>query len=318
MHPLSIFSSTNVVILYHNVPSSDWFRSSLKLIGKMYKFIPIDSIETYFNGEEMFNNCCHITFDDGDKTVYDKAFPVLKEMNINASLFVSPSIIQKGSNYWFQEIMIIRKKIGDDEVKRSVSHVMGCDLNKIRKYQVGSILKSMKITDINNTIEYIKERNNIVINQRKNINIEQLYDILDSEIINIGAHTMNHPILANETEEIAKKEIVYSIKNLSNLCGKSIKHFAYPNGTSPLDFNDREKDILFDNGIKLSFTTNSNFYNKRTDTMAIPRIGFSGNRYENRLWILGKLFLVQIWDQIKYRLEMEKMERKEIKDIGLI
>ncbi|MBE3090467.1 MAG: polysaccharide deacetylase family protein [Actinobacteria bacterium] len=99
MHPLSLLTSTNLVIYFHNIYSINWFRSTLRTIKNIYNFIRIEDIESCCYDNKKYNNRCHICFDDGDITVYKNAFPVLREMNVPATLFVSPKVISDGSNY---------------------------------------------------------------------------------------------------------------------------------------------------------------------------------------------------------------------------
>ncbi|SVD33299.1 uncharacterized protein METZ01_LOCUS386153, partial [marine metagenome] len=169
MHPLSLITSTNLVLLFHEIPSKDWFRTALKTIGKIYSYISINDIEKYYYRNKTFNNCCHICFDDGDRSFYDNVFPVLKETSIPATIFLSPKIIENGSNYWFQELNYIREHLGDALLKETISEVLSCDYSKIKKFAVFSLLNCMKLEDILKVIEAIKEKFNININKRYNI-----------------------------------------------------------------------------------------------------------------------------------------------------
>ena len=314
MHPLSPFTSTNLVILFHVVPSRNWFRSTLKTIKSIYKFISIEDIESYYYDGKTYDNCCHICFDDGDRTFYENAFPVLKEMNVPTTLFVSPRIISRENNYWFQEIEYINNHIDDVLLKATVCEVLNCNYSLVEKYSILSILKCMQLKRILQVIEIIKERYNIHINERCNITKDQLFELNNSDLVTIGAHTMNHPILSNETNGNAEKEILESVEDLSMMIDRDIKYFAYPNGTIGLDFSTREQTILQEK-IKLAFTLDAGFFNKNSNPLGIPRIDFLGSERENSVWILSKLLLVPILDRINkiIRRKTETKERKEIK-----
>ncbi len=131
----------------------------------------------------------------------------------------------------------------------------------------------------------------------------------------IGAHTINHPILSNETNKNAEKEILESVEDLSMMIDRNIKYFAYPNGTIGLDFSTREQTILQEK-IKLAFTLDAGFFSKNSNPLCIPRINFFGSERENNVWISSKLLLVPILDRINkiIRRKTETKERKEIKN----
>jgi peptidoglycan/xylan/chitin deacetylase (PgdA/CDA1 family) len=311
----------NLVISFHFIPSSDWFKNTLHTIKKIFKLISICEIESYFYNNLNFNNCCHITFDDGNQSVYKNAFPILKETNTPATLFLSPKIINDKSNYWFQELFYLQNILNDKTIKKMISSTLGIDYYKIEKYRVLSIFKCMKIKDILLVLEKIKEKYNIKIINSYNLTNSQLLEMNNSSLITIGAHTMNHPILYNELLRDAAKEISLSIKELSSMTGKKIEYFAYPNGKTGMDYGEREQLILKQNSIKLAFNTDNNFYTKRSNPFSIPRTTLMGFKYEKNPFLLGKLFCVPIWDtilDIRFLGNTEIKERKEMINLSIL
>lgn len=320
MHPLSPFIPTNLVLLFHSVPSSNLFRSTISTIKNIYRFISVEDIESYYYDNKELDDCCHICFDDGSRSVYEHAFPVLQEMNIPATLFVSPKVISEESNYWFQELSFIRNHLDDKVIKETICEMFHCEYEQIKKYEVLNLFKCMNLRDIFQIINAIKEKYDIAINRKYNMTIDQLYELNDSDLITIGAHTINHPILHNETDEDAEKEIIGSICELSHMLNKNIKYFAYPNGKTGLDYSKREQHILKENKIKLAFSTDNNFFNKKINPLGIPRSGFSGLAIENGLYVSGKIFVIPIWDTILNMVFLGKTEineRKKIKNLGI-
>ena len=127
----------------------------------------------------------------------------------------------------------------------------------------------------------------------------------------IGAHTLNHPILKNETAERSKIEIVDSINELEEIVNHEIKYFAYPNGIPFLDFDEREFEYLNSKKIRLAFSTESRNFSKESNLLSIPRFGISfGNHY----FVKTKLLLGKNWEFIKnLKSKGEKSTRLEIK-----
>ncbi len=310
---ISFFTSTNQILVFHEISSKEWLKEALSAIGKVYRFVRLEEVEAYFYENKVLSKTCHITWDDGDRTFYDNAFPVLKELNIPATVFVSPSIIRNNSNYWFQEIRHIKTQVDDSSIKKIICRVINIDFRLMRNYSVMSILKSLKIDDILCVIEELKKKFNITIEQKLNINLQELHELDDSGVVTIGAHTMHHPILANESEISAREEISTSINKLSGMLKKEIKYFAYPEGQTRLDFGPREQDFLKENNIKLSFSSVAGCFNKKSNPLDIPRGGFGGLSRETPLYILSKLFLMPtIWSKISLRNNKEIQEREAV------
>jgi hypothetical protein len=106
-----------------------------------------------------------------------------------------------------------------------------------------SYLKTLQFYKIENFINFIKDKFKIE-HEYQNISINDLKNISYSKFIKIGSHTLNHPILLNETAENSYNEIKESKLNLEQLINKEINTFAYPNGLNNFDFGLREIDFI--------------------------------------------------------------------------
>jgi len=93
----------NLIINFHVVENAQWFETLIVYLKSKYKMVPISHFDNPENYKKR-NSLCNITFDDGDKTVYDVVFPILKKHNVPATIFVSPRSIIEKFNFWFQEI----------------------------------------------------------------------------------------------------------------------------------------------------------------------------------------------------------------------
>lgn len=298
----------NKIINFHDVRNVIWFENTVNILSSKFDLVSIKDIEDfYYNGKSLKNSCL-LTIDDGDKTFYNIIYPVLKKMNIPATLFVSPKICSELSNFWFQEIRVVDQ----EKMRKIISEHYQIDQKMLQPYSITVILKNMKISQIWNVIEKYNSIYNLPFRDPQNMSIEQLRQIDKEGLVSIGAHTMNHPILANETEESSKKEIVDSIRELESLLEHDIKYFAYPNGTPRLDFSVREIEILKNSNCRLAFTTEAKNFSIKDDPLSIPRFGFSKGK---QCFVKAKIFLGKNWDLLKHikskdekqlRIEMSK------------
>jgi peptidoglycan/xylan/chitin deacetylase (PgdA/CDA1 family) len=309
VHPLAPFTSTNLILLFHIVPSADWFADTLRKVKILYKFISAVDLEAYYHDGRAFNGCCHISFDDGERTVYENAFPVLRDMRVPATVFVSPRMIDEGRNYWFQEIRHIRRRIGDERLRERICEILGCERTEIAGYGVLSILKTLKLADITRVIEGVKELERIGADVNHNITRDQLLELAESNVFTVGAHTLNHPILSNESDEDAEREIRESIRQLSDMLNRDVRIFSYPNGTA-LDYGAREQSILRQQGIKLAVTETVSFFRRSSNPLAIPRAAFSASGRGNRA-ILPKLLLLPAWSPLRTAVRLGRTEARE-------
>lgn len=304
--------ATNVVFIFHSVNSKDWFQRAVKMINQMYKVVSMEELDSYFYGTGRLENACHISFDDGDRSTYENAFPVLKEMSLPASLFISPQVIKQKCNYWFQEMAYITDHEGDVLLKRTVSQMFNVRYSKLRKFKIASILKQLKLEQILKIIDEVKNAYNLNIKTKYNMTVDQVLELRKSNLFTIGAHTMRHPILRNEDDQIVEKEICESIYDLSKMINEKVKYFAYPNGRSRLDFGKREIGILKKLKVRLAFSTDQKLFDRKTNPLSIPRTGLSE---ESQATLFDQVVLapkLMTFKNLNLRLEPKTKERIEI------
>jgi len=298
----------NIIVNLHVVENHQWFESVILYLKSAYKIVPLSA----FDDEKIYrkrNSLCSITFDDGDLTFYNVAFPVLQKHNVPAAIFVSPQSIVNHENFWFQEIAdydtVTMAKIIAEETE--------IPFETAKTYGLHAVLKCFPIEKILNFIKIYQKQTNTPPKEFRNMDLGKIRQMQQSGLIAIGAHTLTHPILANETDENCEKEIVQSINDLAQILNQEIKYFAYPNGTFHLDFGRREMEILRKNNIKIALTTELDFVSKKSDKMAFPRKGITLGSVR---FIKMKIFLGRKWNYFKnFGKISEQQKRKIIKNI---
>ena len=300
----------SIVVMFHEIHSSVWFNEVLVHLGKKYKFVNADQLYENIRSTGL----CHITFDDGHRSFFENAYPVLYELQIPATLFVSPKVIEEETNYWFQTVRKLNNNDFHQYVCKKVSYRFS---NPITDFSVYSILKSIPVKIILELIENYESENRIKEEPYMNITKEQLIELNNSGLVEIGSHTNNHPILANESDNMLEWEIKDSIERLEKLIGKDIGYFAYPNGQPVLDFGDRELKILKETTIKLAFSTDSRKIKEETNNYMVPRIGISKG---NNFFIDNKIRFAEQWIQLRNAIHRntEDKERKYLKAMSLL
>jgi peptidoglycan/xylan/chitin deacetylase (PgdA/CDA1 family) len=105
---------------------------------------------------------------------------------------------------------------------------------------------------------------------------EMLAEMRASGLVEIGCHTVNHPVLANESAAEARAEIVDARDRIAARLGAVPRHFAYPYGKA--DHADmREFALARDAGFASAVTTRkaSLFAAHRDHPLALPRVDVS-------------------------------------------
>jgi peptidoglycan/xylan/chitin deacetylase (PgdA/CDA1 family) len=89
--------------------------------------------------------------------------------------------------------------------------------------------------------------------------------------IDVGAHTVTHPILARVSTDEAWREICTGKRELEELTGRPVTLFAYPNGKPGRDYADEHVRIVREAGFAAAVTTAWGAAGSASDPFQLPR-----------------------------------------------
>ena len=75
----------NIILNFHAIKDPIWLEKILKIIKRLYNPISYEDLENYYLNKKEIKHACHITFDDGHVSFYEKVFPLL---NITYRLYL--------------------------------------------------------------------------------------------------------------------------------------------------------------------------------------------------------------------------------------
>jgi peptidoglycan/xylan/chitin deacetylase (PgdA/CDA1 family) len=261
---------------------ADYFRNFLSDLISIGTPITMDDVVSYHKNKTAFPEFSFvITFDDGFENNYSVACPILEEFNLPATFYLTTNWIDKNQMAWVDKIEYCLESISSGSFYLSE---LGQDFSFTDTNSKISVLKSLREIIKGkpgiNTIITVSE----VFKQCKMREIEDSQDPLDLKLswaqvkeisennkYIVAAHTHNHPIMSFMNMEQCEYEIRTSIDILENLCGSTIKHFAYPDGQSH-HYNKQVIDLLKKSGIECCPTAVHGTNSISTDLFELKRI----------------------------------------------
>lgn len=294
------------IINFHDIYDKQWFEDTLDVIQDLYEIVPFAEIERFYQGKSKGKNQVHLTVDDGHISTYSLIYPALKARNLTASIFVSPKIIQEQTNFWYFESGDYDK----EKLRVCIAQVLGIPNEKFQNLYPRSVMKTLTLAQNGAIIALYQNNYNEPTKKGQYITVDQLLELEQSGFFEIGAHTMNHPILANENDEVSRYEIQQSVEDLGKLLHRKVTTFAYPNGSKGLDFGPREIQFLKECGVKHAFSFEFKDLHQKDNLWSIPRYGLY---HGNQDFVRKKLKYGRFWEPVKARLfNNEDKYRKKI------
>jgi len=209
-------------------------------LASWFKVMALDEAVKHLKAGTLPAGAASITFDDGYADNHRVAMPILQRHGLSATFFIATGFLD-GGRMW------------NDTVIESVrqSQTSGLDLSALglAHYSIESLgEKRAAIANLIGQIKYLPVEKRIAVSEA----LAQLAKARPSEDLmmtshevkamrlagmQIGAHTVSHPILAGLADEQARQEILGSKSFLERLLGERIGLFAYPNGKPNEDFS---------------------------------------------------------------------------------
>jgi len=97
---------------------------------------------------------------------------------------------------------------------------------------------------------------------------EQLIELANSDVVEIGAHTMDHINLKGVNDPIAKYQVTESKQDLESIIGAPIETFAYPFG----GYRDELASLMKEASLSAVVTTTKGTFINSNNLFTIPRV----------------------------------------------
>jgi len=255
-----LFSSNKITILaYHrvlDVPSDDEYPYDLDLIStnteefsQQIKYLKIffnpitiaQLIDMQVNEIKLPKRTVIVTFDDGFDDNYLNAYPILKESSFPATMFISTHYINTGEQFWFDKltnVILTTEKTEISIPELDLTYIHDGTLSKRRSIALDilSKLKSIKNEKRLVVLDYIYthykpgfETDNLE-NLSRPLNWEQV-KIMSDDIIEIGSHSVTHPILSSINKGDLYSELKESKVQIEQKIKTDVLSISYPVGS---------------------------------------------------------------------------------------
>ncbi|MEI7474106.1 MAG: glycosyltransferase [bacterium] len=282
-----------LVLIYHRVGdlendpqnlsiSAEKFEAQMKYLKENYKVISLKELTKDLKKKKIKHNSVVITFDDGYADNLYNAKPILEKYNIPATVFITGEMINSNKEYWWDEL----EKIFVSD-KTSIFKPLSVEINnKIYHWNINNKLDAISVyNQLHPLIKYTsnEERKNILnflLNwadtqiegraSHRAMTDNEIIDLSLGGLIEIGAHTVSHCVLTQETEERQLFEIIESKKILEKILNKNIESFSYPFGTSE-DANDKTANLVKNCGFENGIANEQDFVTNIDNPYLIPR-----------------------------------------------
>jgi len=294
-----------IILCYHRIadlpqsPRRLWvspqrFAEQLEVLTR--NFVPLSLAELAERLQEgkVPDKAVVITFDDGYADNFWSALPLLERFGVPATVFVTTGLVGTEREFYWDELErlilgeTVKGRNGETEKGRS-GNLIGQELRleirgRVRQWKLTNDEERLKayheIHDLLTPL--LPEQREAVLQQLRLwfgvsengrpdyrlMTVEELVAISRDGLVDIGAHTVNHPDLTAIPPEQQRWEIETSKRQLEEWLGRPVRWFAYPYGSG----NFVTRQLVKEAGFEVACSMSLGFVTNRSDPLWLPRI----------------------------------------------
>ena len=254
------------------------FDEQTQYLAAHYTLVPLSRLAECMRKREVPQRLAAITIDDGYRDAYEIAFPILRKHRAPATVFVVTEFVEGTAWLWTDKPRYLMEfaapqgfevKIGG---RRLIQKLTDGDSRATAAHAVNAALKPLPEKARDAVIECLAFDLGVRLPSRPPaeygaINWRQAREMADAGM-EIGSHTLTHPILTGLSDGRLREEVVQSRDRIQSAIGRKVETFCYPNG----DYDLRAQCEVARAGYQLAVTTEVGLNSWRSDPLALRRI----------------------------------------------
>jgi peptidoglycan/xylan/chitin deacetylase (PgdA/CDA1 family) len=237
-----------------------------------------------------------LTFDDGHSGWIEHLAPIVEREALPVTLYVATGHVQSGEPYWFDAVV--------NALQARQSLVLDCTAAGLGRFtlnerrgeanwlRLSTLLEAMKAMppDARDALAADLGAQAAAVPKPRfralqPLTIDQVRALAQSPWVTLGSHSHGHQLLDRIALDQARDSIAHSMALLADWTGRSVEHFAYPNG----NYDVALAAALPALGLKSAVTTRKGLWRRDGSRYELPRL--SVGRFDDsarlRLNLLG-------------------------------
>lgn len=286
--------------------TSEHFSEHLEFLSGHYNVISLSELHHALENGQIPDKSVIITFDDGYADNLLNAKPLLEKYNIPATFFVTSGSVGSKKEFWWDDLerillipdhlpdhldLTINGKVWNWNLSNEKGNATGFEhgiqgkkWNVLMNSDPGPryglyrdlhrLLKPLPSDQQDAILTTLAGWSGLPKTGRithRPLTLEELKHLDQGDLVEIGAHTVTHPMLSMQPYEIQKEEIFKGKQSLEQILNHSVQSFSYPFGGRG-DFNNNTMNAVKAAGFQIACANYGSTLIKSADAYRLPRV----------------------------------------------
>jgi peptidoglycan/xylan/chitin deacetylase (PgdA/CDA1 family) len=287
LSPAGAGARLSTLIFHRVLPKADpLFRAEVDAVrfdqictwlARWFNVLPLDQAVRDLQVGSLPTRALAITFDDGYADNHDVALPILQRHGLNATFFVATGFLD-GGRMWNDSVIEALRRCPHDAI--DLAGTVAAELGRLPLETLTQ--RHAAISHVIGKTKYLAPavRNDWVAAVVGKAGAPLPDDLmmtagqvraLHRAGMGIGAHTVNHPILARLEAPQALSEIADGRAALQHIVDAPVTLFAYPNGKPGVDYGPEAVSMVRELGFSAAVSTAWGAARHGQDRFQLPR-----------------------------------------------
>lgn len=265
--------------LYPEALDAARFHEVCGWMKSMFNVLALDDAVRRLQRGALPERAAAITFDDGYADNLHVALPVLRGAGLPATVFITTGFLDGGCMWNDVVIESFRRTTHSRAVLADLLPQLPEEgrfelANPLqRRHAIETTIKSVKYLEPTQRLAVVQElARRLAVTPPTDLMLTSAeVPALRAGGLQVGAHTVSHPILTRLKAEDMRREIQESKAGLERILNEPVTLFAYPNGRPGDDYDEQAVAAVRELGFEAAFTTVNGAAHAGTDPLQIPR-----------------------------------------------
>ncbi len=232
------------------------FDRMIGWVTRWFRVLPLEQAVRGLRDGSLPEGSAAITFDDGYADNLHHAEPLLRKHGACATLFVATGFLDGGCMWNDRVIESIRRTTKDvlrlPDVLAEPLPLADLAQRRAAIHRLLGHIKYLQPAERLHAVEQVVRAADVPVPRDLMLTRDELRR-WHAGGQQVGAHTVNHPILASLDDDSARQEMALGREELASLIDSRIALFAYPNGKPGVDYLPQHvtmaRELGFDAGV---------------------------------------------------------------------
>lgn len=246
------------------------FEQQLRVLTRWFRVLPLADAVRRLRERTLPARAACITFDNGYADNAAVALPILQRYRAHATFFIASGYLDGGCMWKDAVIDVVRNSRGDRlnlTASGFATYDLACPMRRraVIDMLVDSLSRLPHAERVGRIRTMAASFTPVMLTSDEVLALHRAG-------MEIGAHTVSHPVLTTVSNADARAEIANGRARLQEIVQAPVRLFSYPGGMPGQDFESRHVHMLRGQGFEAAVTCAAGAARHDTDPMLLPRL----------------------------------------------